>query len=112
MELLPVFLMGAVGTFLLLTLKKNGQDVFFFLLPTLGFCSLGSSMFHSDWRVSLSNLVSMAVLFFLPVVAVIYMQKVPNKYLASRQATVILGGINTLLFPYPGLALAFVLGVE
>ena len=112
MQMLPIFFLGLFGTFILLQLKQRGFIWAFYLLPIVLFCGISSRVLNDDWRIGVSNIVSMAALFFLPVLAVIHMPKTQNQFLSSKYAILVVGGLTTMFFQYAGLALAFVLGIK
>lgn len=111
-QLLPVFLMGVFGVAVLLLLRRFNVRWAIYLL-TIGLFFVFSYMTAtSDWRITISNVASAAVLFFVPLVAVLHFPRFIHKALASNLAALTVGGVSALTFQYAGLALATVLGVQ
>ncbi|WP_394391242.1 hypothetical protein [Shewanella woodyi] len=111
-QLIPVFLMGVFGVSVLLLLKRFNVRWAIFLLTIGLFIIFSYASAAPDWRITISNVVSMAVLFFVPLAAVFYMPKLLNKSIVANLATLVVGGVTTLTFQYVGLGLAVVLGVK
>lgn len=111
-QLIPVFLMGVSGVAVLLLLKRFNVLWAIYLLAIVFFVLFGYMTATPDWRITISNVVSMAVLFFVPLVAVLHLPKLIYNALVSNLVALGIGGLTALTFQYAGLGLATVLGVE
>jgi len=111
-QLVPIFLMGVFGVAVLLLLKRFNLRWAIYLL-TVGLFILSSyATANPDWRITISNLAAMAVLFFVPLAAVLYLPKLIHKSLVASLAVLVVGGVTALTFQYAGVGLAIVLGVQ
>ena len=111
-QLIPAFLMGVFGVAVLLLLKRFNVRWAIYLLTITLFVLFSYMTATPDWRITISNVTSMAVLFFVPLVAVLHLPKFMHKALASNLVALGVGGLTALTFQYAGLGLAAALGVQ
>lgn len=107
------FFIGVAATYGLIRLKENGKYVVALIASVVLYIAsvIGFSMEPVDWRVSLSNSVSFAVLYFLPVLSVQFMHRIPSSAIKAKYLVMLVGSLTPNIFMLPGLGLAFVLGV-
>jgi len=95
----------------LIVLKHFNIRWALYLLTTVFFILFSYLSVAADWRITISNIMSMAVLFFVPLATVLYLPLFINKALVSNLISLLVGGITTLTFQFAGVGLSKVLGV-
>lgn len=111
-QFVPVFGMGVFGVASLLLLKRFNLRWAIYLLPVGLFLLSSYTSATPDWRITISNVASMAVLFFVPLATVLYMPKLIRNTWAASLVALAIGGVTALTFQYAGLSLAALLGVQ
>lgn len=111
-QLIPIFLLGVLGAAVLLLLKHFNIQWAIYLLTTVLFVLSSYIVAAPDWPITVSNITSMAVLFFLPLTAALYLPKFIHKSQTASIAVLVVGGFTALTFQYAGLGVATVLGVQ
>ena len=114
MGTLIIFIMGAIGTFGVIKLRERNLIVVAVIGALLLYGYLLFSNVPGDWRVFIANSVSLAVLCFIPVVAVFSITKLSESQLIIKPEilVVVIGGLSTAFFQYVGFSIAYVLGVS
>ena len=109
-----LFIIGAVASYFLIDMKKRGKFRLVLVVAALayGLKVVEAFLAPVDWRVSLSNSVSFAVLILLPVFAVRFIHRFPSRPFQAQYWVMSLSGLTLNVFQYAGLGLAFVLGVR
>lgn len=109
-QLIPVFLMGVFGVVVLLLLKRFNFHWAMYLLTISFFALFSYTSATPDLRITISNIASMATLFFIPLAAVLYLPKLFRKTKVANLIALLVGGVTALTFQYTGLGLAALLG--
>ena len=112
MAYLVVFSMGVLGTAVLVVLKRFKLVWPMYFLPIVLFVQSSYAIANPDWRITLSNVIAMAILFFTPLLGVLYFPRFIHREFVSNLAALGVGGVTVLTFHFPRVVLTKMLGVQ
>ncbi|PCJ14842.1 MAG: hypothetical protein COB04_14350 [Gammaproteobacteria bacterium] len=103
-----IFVCGAACTYGLVKLNEIKPTILVVICGVVGFFCMLYLMSATDALVIVANTVSLAVLCFVPVSAVLLMKRIPSLPIPSSFVVAFIGGFSAAYFQYAGFFVSFV----